>query len=95
MELGPGGLLSSVSEAELFGDGLPVSPFDTDFTAILDEILPLVNGDDDDDDDGGGGGGARLEPLELDSTLATSSLPSVVSLSMLLHMITLDLCGKT
>jgi hypothetical protein len=33
--------------------------------------------------------------LELDSTLATSSLPSVVSLSMLLHMITLDLCGKT
>jgi hypothetical protein len=93
MELGPGGLLSSVSEAELFGDGLPVSPFDTDFTAILEEILPLVNGDD--DDDGGGGGGARLEPLELDSTLATSSLPSVVSLSMLLHMITLDLCGKT
>ncbi len=91
MELGPGGLLSSVSEAELFGDGLPVSPFDTDFTAILEEILPLVNGDDDDD----GGGGARLEPLELDSTLATSSLPSVVSLSMLLHMIILDLCGKT
>jgi hypothetical protein len=33
--------------------------------------------------------------LELDSTLATSSLPSVVSLSMLLHMIILDLCGKT
>ncbi len=93
MELGPGGLLSSVSEAELFGDGLSVSPFDTDFTAILEEILPLVNGDD--DDDGGGGGGARLEPLELDSTLATSSLPSVVSLSMLLHMIILDLCGKT
>ncbi len=91
MELGPGGLLSSVSEAELFGDGLPVSPFDTDFTAILEEILPLVNGDDDD----GGGGGGRLEPLELDSTLATSSLPSVVSLSMLLHMIILDLCGKT
>ncbi len=90
MELGPGGLLSSVSEAELFGDGLPVSPFDTDFTAILEEILPLVNGDDDD-----AGGGARLEPLELDSTLATSSLPSVVSLSMLLHMIILDLCGKT
>jgi hypothetical protein len=84
-------LLSSVSEAELFEDGLPVSPFDTDFTAILEEILPLVNGDDDDD----GGGGARLEPLELDSTLATSSLPSVVSLSMLLHMIILDLCGKT
>ncbi len=92
MELGPGGLLSSVSEAELFGDGLPVSPFDTDFTAILEEILPLVNGDDDDDD---GGGGGRLEPLELNSTLATSSLPSVVSLSMLLHMIILDLCGKT